>query len=266
MSEKTPESGQRRQGGVQSLARAFAILEAIADAGGMTTLSDVADRAGLPLATAHRLVRSLVSLGYVRQEHNRQYTLGPRLLRLGVESGRRLSSWAIPRLAEAVEELGESVNLAVLEDDEIVYVAQSQPSTHLMRMFTEVGRRTRPHTTAVGKAILAGSADAEVLALLQRTGMPQRTVHSIATPEAFLGVLQRTRERGYALDEEEQELGVRCVAVAVPDAPRPMAMSMSGPSARVDEAAVEHAVQVLHRVATLLSQDLGGAGQDIVLG
>lgn len=266
MLEQPTETGARRPGGVQSLARAFAILEAIADAGGMTTLSDVADRVDLPLATAHRLVRSLVTLGYVRQEPNRQYSLGPRLLRLGTESGRRVGVWAAPRLAEAVEELGESVNLAVLDHDEVVYVAQSQPSTHLMRMFTEVGRRTLPHTTAVGKAILAGSSDDEVLALLRRTGMPRRTVHTITAPEAFLEVLARTRRSGYALDEEEQELGVRCVAVAVPDSPRPMAMSMSGPSARVDDAAVERAAEVLHRVATLLSADLGGAGQDVVLG
>lgn len=266
MPEPSIASGPRRPGGVQSLARAFAILEAIADAGGMTTLSDIADRVDLPLATAHRLVRSLVTLGYVRQEQNRQYSLGPRLLRLGAESGRRIGVWANPRLAEAVEELGESVNLAVLDGDEIVYVAQSQPSTHLMRMFTEVGRRTLPHTTAVGKAILAGSSNRDVLALLGRTGMPQRTRHTITTPETFLEVLDRIRARGYALDEEEQELGVRCVAVAVPDAPRPMAMSMSGPSARVDDAVVERAVGVLHRVAGLLSEDLGGAGPDIVIG
>jgi IclR family acetate operon transcriptional repressor len=255
-----------RPAGVQSLARAFAILEALADAGGMTTLSDVAQRVGLPLATTHRLVRSLVGLGYVRQDANRQYSLGPRLLRLGVESGRRIGVWATPRLTEAVAELGESVNLAVLDEDEIVYVAQVQPSTHLMRMFTEVGRRTPPHTTAVGKAILAGAPEADVLALLRRTGMPGRTPRSITTPQAFLEVLRVTRERGYAVDEEEQEVGVRCVAVAVPDAPRPMAMSMSGPSARVDDAAVERAAVVLHRVAAALSQDLGGAAEDILLG
>lgn len=261
-----PEGSRTRMGGVQSLARAFAILEALADADGITTLSDIAQRVELPLATTHRLVRSLVSLGYVRQEPNRQYSLGPRLMRLGVESGRRIGVWATPRLAEAVAELGESVNLAVLDEDEIVYVAQVQPSTHLMRMFTEVGRRTLPHTTAVGKAILAGAPEAEVLALLRRTGMPGRTPRSITSPEEFLEVLRLTRDRGYAVDEEEQEVGVRCVAVAVPDAPRPMAMSMSGPSARVDDAAVDRAAGVLRRVAAALSQDLGGAGQEIVLG
>lgn len=266
MPEHPTAGGAPRAGSVQSLARAFAILEAMADAGGMTTLSDLAERVDLPMTTTHRLVRSLVSLDYVRQEPSRQYSLGPRLLRLGVESGRRIGVWATPHLDEAVAELGESVNLAVLDADEIVYVAQAQPSSHLMRMFTEVGRRTLPHTTAVGKAILAGASDEDVLALLRRTGMPRRTARTITTPEAFLEVLQRTRERGYALDEEEQEVGVRCVAVVVPDAPRPMAMSMSGPSARVDDGAVQRAAQVLHRVAALLSTDLGGAGSEVVIG
>src|SRR5690606_1637690 len=222
--------------------------------------------------------RSLVGLGDVRDAANRQFSLGPRHLGQSVESGRRTGVGATPRLTEAVAEVGASDNRAALGVGESVHgdqvwpappamrlltrVGQGQPSTHLMRMFTEVGRRTPPHTTAVGKAILAGAPEADVLALLRRTGMPGRTPRSITTPQAFLEVLRVTRERGYAVDEEEQEVGVRCVAVAVPDAPRPMAMSMSGPSARVDDAAVERAAVVLHRVAAALSQDLGGAAED----
>lgn len=254
-----------RSGGVQSLERAFSILEAIADAGGIISLSQLAERADLPLATIHRLVRSLVALGYVRQESNRQYSLGPRLMRLAAESGKRIGVWAKPILAEAVEQLGESVNLAVLEDDEIVYVAQVQPTDTFMRMFTEVGRRTLPHSTAVGKAILADASEADVRSLLARTGMPRRTVHTLTTPEEFLEVLGTARQRGYATDEGEQELGVRCVAVAVPDAPRPMAISMSGPTTRVDDATVERAAGVLQQAAERLSRELTDQGAGVVV-
>jgi IclR family acetate operon transcriptional repressor len=87
--------------------------------------------------------------------------------------------------------------------------------------------------------------------------MPRRTDHTLTTPDAFLADLARTRERGYALDDGEQELGVRCVAVVVPDAPRPMALSMSGPLTRMTDDAVVAAAPVLHDAAAAIAADLG---------
>lgn len=254
-----------RTGGVQSIGRAFAILEAMADAGGMISLSQLAEQLALPPATIHRLTRSLVDLGYVRQEANRQYSLGPGLLRLSAESARRIGVWAGPHLGRAVEQLGESVNVAVLEDDHVTYVAQAQPSTTLMRMFTEVGRRVLPHGTAVGKVMLSELPDDEVRALLARTGMPRLTAHTITTPEELLDNLQLTRTRGFATDEEEQEIGVRCVAVPVLGAPRRMALSMSGPSARMDDEAVQQGVAVLRETARTIAEVLG-ADRSLLIG
>ena len=174
---------------MQSLGRAFAILETMADAGGIIGLSQLSEKADLPLATIHRLIRTLVDLGYVRQEASRQYSLGPRLMRLANTSSKRIGTWAGPAMNAAVAKLGESVNLAVLDGDEIVYVAQSQAANNFMRMFTEVGRRTRPHATAVGKAILAERPDVEVLALLERTGMPRHTEQTLTKPAEFLDAL-----------------------------------------------------------------------------
>jgi IclR family acetate operon transcriptional repressor len=168
---------------------------------------------------------------------------------------RRLASWARPHLSQVVAQLGESVNLAMLDGDQVVYVGQVMPSQNSMRMFTEVGRRVDPHTTAVGKAILAKSDDADVRALLARTGMATRTVHSITSPDEFVAELDRTRSRGYALDNEEQELGVRCVAVAVPGEDR-LAISMSGPLPRMGESVVEKAVAPLHTAAEAIAAEL----------
>lgn len=254
-----------RQGGVQSITRAFGILEAMADAGGLVSLSQLAEQLSLPPATIHRLIRSLVDLGYVRQEANRQYSLGPGLLRLSAESARRIEVWAGPYLTRAAERLGESVNVAVLEDDHVTYVAQAQPSTTLMRMFTQVGRRVLPHGTAVGKAMLAQLPDEQVRALLARTGMPRLTEHTLTTPQQLLDDLAQTRERGYARDEEEQEIGVRCVAVPVLGAPRAMAISVSGPSARMDEQTVRAGVTVLRETARQIAEVLG-ADRSLLLG
>ncbi|MEV1011051.1 IclR family transcriptional regulator [Streptomyces sp. NPDC049881] len=244
-------------GGVQSLERAFALLEHMADAGGETGLSELATSSGLPLPTIHRLMRTLVACGYVRQQPNRRYALGPRLIRLGESAARPLATWARPHLARLVDETGETANMALLDGDDVVYVAQV-PSRHSMRMFTEVGRRVRPHTTGVGKALLAGLPDDEVRALLARTGMPAATDRTITTPDAFLDALSAVRADGFALDDNEQEIGVRCVAVTVPGSPTPAAISVSGPAGRVTDEATARMAPLLREVALDLATALAG--------
>ncbi len=253
----------RRTGGVQSLGRAFEILERMADLGGTVGLSQLATEVGLPLPTIHRLVRTLVDLGYVRQERSRQYTLGPKLIRLGESSSRMLRTWAQPYLAGLVRDLGESANLAMLDSDQIVYIGQV-PSSHSMRMFTEVGRRVSPHCTAVGKALLAVESDAAVRELLARTGLVAHTVHTITDPDAFVDQLARVRQKGYAVDDGEQEIGVRCVAVAVPHAPTPIGMSVSGPMERMTAEFVATAAPLLCEAAARLSVDLASGSSGSV--
>jgi IclR family acetate operon transcriptional repressor len=248
-----------RAGGVQSLERAFDLLERMADAGGEVGLSELSAGSGLPLPTIHRLMRTLVACGYVRQQANRRYALGPRLIRLGESAARLLGTWARPYLAELVEATGETANMALLDGDEVVYVAQV-PSRHSMRMFTEVGRRVLPHSTGVGKALLASVPPEEVRALLGRTGMPAATDRTITDPDAFLAELDRIRALGYAVDDNEQEVGVRCLAVTVPDSPTAAAISISGPAGRVTEAATDKIVPVLQGVARQLSVALSSTG------
>jgi IclR family acetate operon transcriptional repressor len=246
---------EKRAGGVQSIERAFGLLETMADHGGVMGLSNLAAASGLPLPTIHRLVRTLVDLGYLRQEPSRQYVLGPRLIRLGESSSKTLSIWARPHLERLVDELGESANLAMLDGDQIVYVAQAQ-SHRSMRMFTEVGRRVLPHCTAVGKAIMADMPAEQVREILQRTGMPRHTDTTITDPDDFAKALVWAEEHGYAMDDGEQETGVRCVAVAVPDVPTRLAMSVSGPATRMSEELVARAVPLLTAAGEALSRDL----------
>jgi IclR family transcriptional regulator, acetate operon repressor len=251
----TNPRGAGRTGSVQSIERAFGLLETMADHDGTMGLSQLAAESGLPLPTIHRLVRTLVDLGYLRQEPSRQYVLGPRLIRLGESSSRMLSIWARRHLTGLVDELGESANLAMLDGDQIVYVAQAQ-SRHSMRMFTEVGRRVLPHCTAVGKAIMADMPAEQVRDILARTGMPQHTENTVTDPDEFAKQLAQSAEHGYAIDEGEQEVGVRCVAVNVPDAPARLALSVSGPATRVTEEFVQRAVPLLTKAGKALSDDL----------
>jgi IclR family acetate operon transcriptional repressor len=242
-------------GRVQSLTRAFDLLEHLADAGGSATLSQLAATSGLPLPTIHRLMRSLVGTGYVRQEASRRYALGPRLIRLGESASQMLGSWAMPYLADLVDRIGETANGAILEGDSVVYVAQV-PSPHSVRMFTEVGRRVLPHSTGVGKALLSTLADDDVLALVKRTGMPAQTTKTITRPDKLLAELRTIRARGYAVDEGEQEVGVRCVAVPVVDAPVRAAISVSGPDSRVTLDRVHEIAPILLAASEALVADL----------
>jgi IclR family acetate operon transcriptional repressor len=229
---------------VQSLDRAFELLELMAAAGGEVALSQLAAASGLPVPTIHRIVRTLVSSGYVLQLPSRRYALGPRLIGLGESASRTVESWAAPHLLALAESSGETANLAMLDGEMVVYVAQAPSSRHTVRMFTEVGRRVYAHCTGVGKALLAQLPADEVRRIVATAGMPARTDNSITDVDSLLSELERVRTLGYAVDDGEQEVGVRCVAVAVPGSPT-SALSVSGPASRVTYEAVGVIVPVL---------------------
>jgi IclR family transcriptional regulator, acetate operon repressor len=221
------------RGGVQSVDRALDLLEALASSGRALGVSDLAAVTALPEGTAHRLLRALLQRGYVRQRSDRKYALGSSVLRLRDAGHRMLAAAAGPALARMVEISGETANLAVLEGDLVVYVAQV-PSGRALRMFAEVGRQVYVHCTAVGKVLVADLPPAHVRALLVRVGMPARTPATLTDPEALVAELDRVREQGFAVDDGEEETGVRCLAVPVHDGSRVVAAaSVSGPAERL---------------------------------
>jgi IclR family acetate operon transcriptional repressor len=249
----------RAEGAVQSVDRALALLEALTAADAPMGVGEVAEATGLPLGTAHRLLRSLQVRGYVRHDASRKYALGAAALRLGDAALRALGRSARPHLATLVAFSGETANLAVLEGNDAVYVAQV-PSPHTLRMFAEVGRHVPPHSTAVGKVLLAGLPADQVAALLRRTGLPYRTERTITDPDVLLAELRRVRERGVAVDEEEQELGVRCIAVPVRDGAQVVAaLSVSGPAERFAGERTPGLVHRMTQVAAAFAEDVLGA-------
>jgi len=245
----------RNSGGVQSVQRSFALLEQLADRGGRATLRELALRSGLPAPTVHRIVRTLLEDGYIRQEPSRAYALGPRLVRLGDSAGRVLGAWVQPALVALVEATGETANMAMLDGDRVIYLAQA-PSKHSMRMFTEVGRRVHVHCTAVGKVLAAHLPEAELRELLDRAGMPAQTSHTLTDVDALMRDLAAVRAQQFATDEQEQELGVRCIAVPVLRAPVRVALSVSGPVARFTPAVRDEVVPAMLRAAQQLSDAL----------
>lgn len=229
---------------VQSVDRAFALLDALALRGGRASLGELVADTGLAAATVHRLCATLAENGHLRRDARRDYLLGPRLQRIGDAARRATLDWAEPVLAAVVAGTGETANMAVREGDGVVYLAQV-PSPHSMRMFTEVGRRVEVHCTAVGKALVAADDDDEVRAMLRRAGMRRYTSTTIVDPNALVAELAQVRLSGFATDESEQEEGVRCVAIAVGTGAAAFAVSASGPEARFTPDRRDAAVGIL---------------------
>ncbi|WP_432994342.1 IclR family transcriptional regulator [Dactylosporangium sp. CA-233914] len=250
------EQSTQTAGGVQSLHRALDLLEIVAQAGGHLAIGEIAAVSPIPLPTIHRLLRTLVERGYMRQLPNRRYALGFRLVPLGDAANALVGVNARAVLSDLVAELGETANLAVLSGDHAEYVAQV-PSKHSMRTFTEVGRRVELHCTGVGKALLSRLDDTAVQGIVRRAGLAPHTRHTLSTAEALTAALADIRQRGYALDEEEQETGVRCVAVPLAAPMRTwMAISVSGPVARMTDAMVDRAVPLMRAAAGRLERAL----------
>jgi IclR family transcriptional regulator, acetate operon repressor len=247
-----------KSGGVQSVERAFELMELIGRAGGECSLTELSAESPLPPPTIHRLLRTLVGMGYVRQLPNRRYALGPRLIRLGVVADRQLGVVAGPVLQSLVDELSETASLAVLDGDMVIYTGQVLPSK-LMRSSSEVGKRVGLHTSGVGKAVLAELEDARILKLVTQSGLPAPTPNSACTLSAVFAKVERVRADGYAVDDEECEIGVRSVAMAVPGAPTPMAIGISGPPSRVGKDVIARAVPALEKATGLISEALIGS-------
>lgn len=227
-------AGERGPSPVQSVGRALDILEALADAAPLGVV-ELARQVGLAQGTTHRLLATLAERGYVRQDGERRYHLGLAGARLADGAQRDLAALARPALAGVVEQVGETANLAVLDGAGMTYVAQA-PSPHTLRIFAEVGRRVPIHSTAVGKAVLAALEDGVRDALLTGLTLEGRTPYTLTSVESLRAALQNVRAQGFAVDEQEQELGVRCVAVALPGGLGgpgvSAAISVSGPAER----------------------------------
>jgi len=243
-----PSPGPAPGTGVQSVERALDLLEVLA-ADGPLGLTEAAAGAGLAEGTAHRLLRTLLDRGYVRQDGDRRYAPGTRLLGLGDGARGAVAAASRPYLARLVQLSGETANLAVLEGDHVVYVAQV-PSAHRLRLFAEVGRHVPAHSTAVGKVLLGGLDVEATTALLRRTGLARRTPRTFTSVAEVLAAVRTAATAGYAVDDEEEETGVRCHAVPVLDGDRVVAaLSVSGPSTRVAAAPAPALVEGLRAVA-----------------
>ena len=249
----------QRRDRVQSLDRALDVLEALGEAGDLG-VSEVAARTGLVVSTAHRLLAGLADRGQAAS-HGR-YALGFKVLELagGIQARTAaLVTLARPHLEGIRQATSETTNLVILDRDRVVYVDQV-PGLHNVRMFTQVGSSALAHSTASGKAILARTSAETVSKLYPREREPlQRLTPRTQTTLASLrSDFARIRRRGYAIDNEEHEDGVSCVAAPVLGGGVAFAaISISAPTTRIVHADTGELGRLLRQHAAELSAALG---------
>ena len=198
---------------VQSLARGFAVIRAFDEQHADLTLSEVAARAGLSRATARRFLYTLVALEYVRTD-GRVFALTPRVLQLGHAylSSLQLPAVAEPHLKRLSEQVGESTSASVLDGDDVVYVARVA-NRRIMTVSISVGTRFPAHATSMGRVLLAHLPPEELTAYLDRADLRALTPQTVTSTSQLRAVLLQVREQGWALVDQELEVGLRSVAV-----------------------------------------------------
>lgn len=231
-----PRSSVAEATPVQSLDRGLRLLTVLAEADGLP-LSDIAQRADLAASTAYRMLATLEAHDMVEFDRPGQlWSIGAGTYRLGSAFLRRrkLVDRARPAMQALMEATGETANLAVAEDDCIVFV--SQVETHqAIRAFFRPGQRSPFHASGIGKAVLAFMPPARVEAIVGRAGLEAYTSRTLADAPALLRDLDAVRARGWSLDDEERHEGMRCVAAAIfNEFGEPVAgVSVSGPTVRM---------------------------------
>jgi IclR family acetate operon transcriptional repressor len=258
MRSETSTDGDRRYR-IQSVERALTALEAIASAGAKgLALSDLARGLGTSKSTALSLLRTLAERDFVVQVEDRRYRLGLALARLGDQAVSQLTLYdvAMPVLRRLTVETGRTARVGVLDDGFAVVIGRVDGPGSI-RIDSHLGRRELPHCSALGKAILAQLAEDDARAVAHRIGLPARTPNTITDVDALVRELARVRERGFALDDEEDSVGVFCVGAPVRNhrAECVGAISVSGVKVtlgggfgRLPQVVVEHAREISTRL------------------
>jgi DNA-binding IclR family transcriptional regulator len=246
---------------MKSLHKVLDLIETMAGMGD-AGIRELSAATGFPPATIHRMVATLVQRGYLKQDRvTKAYALSLRFLELGtrVREQFNLVSLARPHLEGLMADTKEAVNLAVRDGDDAVYLDHVASSYSMIRLFTKVGARVPLYATGVGKAFLSREGEAELEDYFQRTQRMRHAPHTLVGREALREGVERVRRQGYAVDDEEMEQGVRCVAALVFDHNRlpAAAVSVSGTVTRLTPERIEQLGQRVRRCALVISHELG---------
>ncbi len=245
---------------VQVIERMFSLIDVLADCEDSLSLKEISEKTGLHPSTAHRILNDLATGRFVDRPESGTYRLGMRLLELGNAVKARLSvrDAALVPMRDLHKLTQQPVNLSMRQGDEIIYVERSYSERSGMQVVRAIGGRAPLHLTSTGKLFLAAEDAARVRAYAARTGLNGNTRNSITQATALERDLAKVRQSGFARDNEELELGVRCVAAGIYDDQNKLVagLSISAPADRLNE----DWLPKLKRTADKISEALGYKG------
>ena len=264
------KDGQEKGGTVQAVERALELLELLAAHPQGARLSELAQEAGLAPSTAHRLLTTLERRGFAQfGTANRHWHIGRKAFTVGIAYTRwqNFIAAATPFLRRLRDLSRETANLGVLEEGEVITVAQVE-SREIIRAIASPGGRAPVMNSGMGKAIIASWPDEAIETLVQRHGLRAATEHSLRTLAAVKAEIALTRARGYAVDHEEFTIGMRCVAAVVwsPFGEPVGALSVSALAARLRQEDMAAMGQNVRRLAAELTEIMGGKAPDTPYG
>ncbi len=242
---------------VQVIERMFNLIDVLASREEAISLKEISERTGLHPSTAHRILNDLASGRFVDRSQPGSYRLGMRLLELGnlVKARLNVRDAALGPMRELHKLIQQPVNLSMRQGDEIVYVERAYSERSGMQVVRAIGGHAPLHLTSVGKLFLATDDVAKTRAYAMRTGLRGQTKNSITTLEELEKELSKVRRFGQAHDNEELELGVRCMAAGIYDDQDKLiaGLSISAPSGRMEE----EWLPKLQETARKISENLG---------
>lgn len=250
---------------VQILERAIDLLFTFSDAEPSLSLEELTGRLAVNKTSLLRILRTLEAEGFVRRD-NERYELGPRVLGL---ANQYLSTHSVTKIAQRHMEAlaracGQTVSLAVLDGADVVYVAIEQAQRELGIQGT-IGGRHPVHATALGKVLLAGLAHEDAAARVRSRSLERLTHRTLVEPEDVLRAVERVRQAGYAVDDEERGIGIRCIAAPVHDYRGRViaALSVAGPIFTMQDRAIdrvrEDLLATVHAIDDEMGYEPGGA-------
>jgi DNA-binding IclR family transcriptional regulator len=250
---------------VQTIERASSILDILGQSPQGISIRELSTKIKLPKGTTHRLLSSLSYFGYVRQEpKTRNYLLGLKLVELGqlLLGQLDLRKEAEPFLRDLAERTKETVHLVFLDRNEIVYIdkVETEQNSSGLKMASRVGLRNPAHSSAVGKVLLAHFPEEELKNFIKEKGLAKRTENTIIDPTQLKDHLKSVRAQGYAIDDEENEKGIRCVAAPIYNevGKTVAAISISGPAFRITKKVIQESLKKeVIETALKVSQRLG---------
>ncbi len=256
---------------VQTIERVSRILEMVGQNSQGMSIRDLSSGLKLPKGTIHRLLSSLSYFGYIRQDpETKSYFLGLKLMELNalLDSQLDLRKVAEPILRELAEKIKQTAHMVILDRNEVVYIEkiETQQPAGGLKMASRVGSRNPVHSSAVGKVLLSYASEEVREDFLRDKGLPRRTANTIIEPGAFRDHLSTVRDQGYAIDDEENEQGIRCLGAPIFDGKGRVlaAISVSGPVFQMTKKFVQDVVRrEVMAAASEISRRLGfpGLGQ-----